>query len=128
MVMLQHIQLAGSLVFNGSNQSLSVSPGITFGSGAFTLEGWFYNNSNFNNKGILGSPVTNPTGCMNLHFSNNTVIQSDKNGGGGAFTFTMASAISLNAWHYLIYNRNSGGVTAVYIDGVRCTATSTNRN
>ena len=117
--------LAGSLVFNGSNQSLSVSPGITFGSGAFTLEGWFYNNSNFNNKGILGSPVTNPTGCMNLHFSNNTVIQSDKNGGGGAFTFTMASAISINAWHYLIYNRNSNGVTAVYIDGVRCTATST---
>jgi hypothetical protein len=117
--------LAGSLVFNGSNQSLGLSPGITFGAGAFTVEGWFYNNSNFNNKGILGSPVTSPTGCMNLHFSNNTVLQSDKNGGGGAFTFTMASAISINAWHYLIYNRNSNGVTAAYIDGVRCTATST---
>jgi hypothetical protein len=37
----------------------------------------------------------------------------------------MASTISLNAWHYLIYNRNANGVTAVYIDGVRCTATST---
>ena len=36
-------------MFNGSNQSLSVSPGITFGSGAFTLEGWFYNNSSFKN-------------------------------------------------------------------------------
>jgi len=117
--------LAGSLVFNGSNQSLGLSPGITFGAGAFTVEGWFYNNSNFNNKGILGSPVTSPTGCMNLHFSNNTVLQSDKNGGGGAFTFTMASAISINAWHYLIYNRNSNGVTAAYIDGVRCIATST---
>jgi hypothetical protein len=37
----------------------------------------------------------------------------------------MASSISLNAWHYLIYNRNADGTTAVYIDGVRCTATST---
>jgi hypothetical protein len=117
--------IAGSLLFNGSNQSLSISPGITFGAGAFTVEGWFYNNSGFANKGILGSPVTSPTGCMNLHFSSSTVIQSDKNGGGGAFTYTMASAISLNAWHYFIYNRNANGVTAVYIDGVRSTATST---
>jgi len=117
--------LAGSLLFNGSSQYLTLSPGIIFGAGAYTVEGWFYNNSNFNNKGILGSPVTSPTGCMNLHFSSNTVIQSDKNGGGGAFTFTMASAISINAWHYFIYNRNSNGVAAVYIDGVRSTTTST---
>jgi len=117
--------LAGSLLFNGSSQYLTLSPGIIFGAGAYTVEGWFYNNSNFNNRGILGSPVTSPTGCMNLHFSSNTVIQSDKNGGGGAFTFTMASAISINAWHYFIYNRNSNGVAAVYIDGVRSTSTST---
>ena len=116
--------LAGSLLFNGSSQYLTISPGIIFGSGAYTVEGWFYNNSNFNNKGILGSPVTSPTGCMNLHFSSNTVIQSDKNGGGGSFSYTMASAISLNAWHYFIYNRNAAGTTAVYIDGVRSTSTS----
>ena len=116
--------LAGSLLFNGSNQSLGLSPGVTFGSGTFTLEGWFYNTSNFNSKGIIGSPVTSPTGCMNLYFSNNTTIVSDKNGGGGSFSYTMATAISINQWHYLIYNRNADGTTAVYIDGVRCTATS----
>lgn len=115
----------GSLLFNGSSQYLTLSPGITFGAGAYTVEGWFYNNSGFANKGILGSPVTNPIGCLNLHFINNTSIQSDKNGGGGAFTFTMASTISINAWHYFIYNRNSNGVAAVYIDGVRSTTTST---
>jgi hypothetical protein len=115
----------GSLLFNGSSQYLTLSPGITFGAGAYTVEGWFYNNSGFANKGILGSPVTSPTGCLNLHFINNTSVQSDKNGGGGAFTFTMASAISTNAWHYFIYNRNSNGVAAVYIDGVRSTTTST---
>ena len=118
------LALGGSLLFNGTNQSLSISPGVTFGAGAFTVEGWFYNTADFNNRGILGSPVSSPTGCLNLHFSSSTVLQSDKNGGGGAFNYTMGSAISLNAWHYLIYNRNSGGVTAVYIDGVKCSATS----
>ena len=117
--------LAGSLLFNGTNQTLGLSPGVTFGAGTFTLEGWFYNNSSFTTKGIIGSPVTSPTGCMNLYFANNTTITSDKNGGGGSFSYTMASAISLNAWHYLIYNRNADGTTAVYIDGVRCISTST---
>lgn len=120
--------LAGSLLFNGSSQYLTLSPGIIFGAGAFTLEGWFYNSSvvhsGFVNKGIVGSPVSNPTGCMNLFFASNTTITSDKNGGGGQFTYTMASAISSSTWHYLIYNRNSNGVTAVYIDGVRCNATA----
>jgi hypothetical protein len=116
--------LAGSLLFNGSNQSLGISPGVTFGAGAFTLEGWFYNNALFNNVGIVGSPVTSPTGCLNLYFANGTTITSDRNGGGGSFSYTMGSTITANQWHYLIYNRNADGTTAVYIDGVRCTATS----
>jgi hypothetical protein len=116
--------LAGSLLFNGSNQSLELNPGVIFGAGTFTLEGWFYNNSTLNQKGIIGSPVTSPTGCMNLFFVNNQTITSDRNGGGGAFSYTMATTISINQWHYLIYNRNADGTTAVYIDGVRCTATS----
>jgi hypothetical protein len=116
--------LAGSLLFNGSNQSLGISPGVTFGAGTFTLEGWFYNTSDFNSKGIIGSPVSSPTGCMNLYFGNNTTITSDRNGGGGSFSYTMSSSITANQWHYLIYNRNADGTTAVYIDGVRCTATS----
>ena len=116
--------LDGSLLFNGSTQTLGISPGVTFGAGTFTLEGWFYNNSSFTSKGIIGSPVTSPIGCMNLYFANNTTITSDRNGGGGSFSYTMASPISINQWHYLIYNRNADGTTAVYIDGVRCTATS----
>ncbi len=115
--------LAGSLLFNGSNQSLGISPGVTFGAGSFTLEGWFYNNGLFTNKGIVGSPVTSPTGCMNLYFSNDTTIISDRNGGGGSFSYTMSSSITANQWHYLIYNRNADGTAAVYIDGVRAGGT-----
>jgi hypothetical protein len=117
--------LAGSLLFNGSSQTLGLSPGVTFGAGAFTLEGWFYNTSDFTTRGIIGSPVSSPTGCMNLYFANNTTITSDKNGGGGSFSYTMATPISINEWHYFIYNRNITGVSAVYIDGVRCTVAST---
>jgi len=116
--------IAGSLVFNGTNQSLGLSPGVTFGAGAFTVEGWFFNTSNFNSRGILGVPVSSNIGALNLYFANNTTITSDKNGGGGSFSYSMGSAITTNAWHYLIYNRNANGATAVYIDGVRCTATS----
>jgi hypothetical protein len=115
--------LAGSLLFNGTNQSLSLSPGVTFGAGAFTLEGWFYNNDLFVNKGIVGSPVTSPVGCLNLYFANGTTITSDRNGGGGSFSYVTSSAISANVWHYLIYNRNADGTTAVYIDGVRAGGT-----
>ena len=38
--------LAGSLLFNGSTQYLSLSPGFALGTGAYTIEGWFYNNAN----------------------------------------------------------------------------------
>jgi hypothetical protein len=62
---------------------------------------------------------------LNLYFANGTTITSDRNGGGGSFSYTMSSSITANQWHYLIYNRNADGTTAVYIDGVRCTATST---
>jgi hypothetical protein len=117
------LALGGSLLFNGTNQYLSLSPGVTFGSGAFTFEGWF-NASNVTNKGILGASGTNDGG-MQLYFSSSTVITSDKNGGGGSYSYTMGSAITLNVWHYMIYNRNANGLTAVYIDGVRCTSTFT---
>ena len=112
--------LQGSLSFNGSNQWLSLSPGITFGSGAFTVEGWFYVTSFSNTFGLIGP---GSTGGNQLYFNSNTSIVSDKDGGGGSLTYTIGSAITANAWHYLIYNRNADGKTAVYIDGVRNTGT-----
>ena len=45
--------LAGSLLFNGSTQYLTTSPGMTLGSGAFTIEGWFYNTGNFSQRPMI---------------------------------------------------------------------------
>jgi hypothetical protein len=120
--------LAGSLSFNGSNQFLSLNPGIIFGAGAFTLEGWFYHTGNFVGKGLIGT--THPNGnarCLNLYFSSATTIVSDQYAVINR-TYTMGSAITANAWHYIIYNRNADFTSAVYIDGVRCTSTITDNS
>ncbi len=120
--------LAGSLSFNGSNQYLSLNPGIIFGAGAFTLEGWFYHTGNFVGKGLIGT--THPNGnarCLNLYFSSATSIVADQYAVINR-TYTMGSAITANAWHYIIYNRNADFTTAVYIDGVRCTSTITDNS
>ena len=109
--------LQGSLSFNGTSGYLGLSPGVTFGSGAFTVEGWIYVTSFSNTFGLLGA---GSTGGMQLYFNSNTSIVSDKDGGGGSYTYTMATGITANTWHYFIYNRNSDNATAIYIDGVRC--------
>ena len=109
--------LQGSLSFNGTNGYLGLSTGITFGSGAFTVEGWIYVTSFSNTFGLLGP---GNTGGNQLYFNSNTSIVSDKDGGGGSYTYTIGTPITANAWHYLIYNRNADNATAIYIDGVRC--------
>ena len=116
--------LAGSLLF-GTGKYLSLSTGLLFGAGRFTVEGWFYNNVSLINAPIIGQ-YGSGVGALNLFFTSDTTIQSNRNsGGGGNFTYTMATPVTLNEWHYIIYNRNSNGITAVYIDGVRCITTNT---
>lgn len=104
--------LAGSLEFNGTNGYLGLSPGFTMGTGAFTIEGWFYT-SDFTNKGLIGS--TN-SGSVQLYFVNNQYLWAYYNSGGG-YGYQFPNAISANTWHYLVYNRNSDKSTAIWIDG-----------
>ena len=112
--------LQGSLSFNGTSGYLGLSTGVSFGTGAFTVEGWIYVTSFSNTFGLLGP---GSTGGNQLYFNSNTTIVSDKDGGGGSYTYTIGTPITANAWHYLIYNRNANGLTAVFIDGVRNTGT-----
>ena len=119
--------LQGSLSFNGTNQYLSLpgtSPGLTFGTGAFTVEGWIYNSSNFSADGIIGYPTPNPvnSGALFLgFFDNKQVVSTIYAASQNTYTYTFTNAITANAWHYFIYNRNANGLTAVFIDGVKST-------
>jgi hypothetical protein len=99
--------LAGSLGFNGSSQYLSMTPGWTPDAGAFTIEGWFYNNSGFTNKGLMG---TDQSVGMSLFTSDDATITLDRYGGGYQPSYTWpAATLQTNKWQYIVLNRN--GIT-----------------
>jgi hypothetical protein len=96
--------LAGSLSFNGSSQYLSIDTGVQMG-GAFTVEGWFYNNSDFTTKGLLG---TDQSVGMSLFTSDDATITLDRYGGGYQPSYTWpAATLQTNKWQYIVLNRNA---------------------
>lgn len=109
--------LPGSLEFgggsDGSGSYLSLSPGFTMGSGAYTIEGWIYL-PNFNNHwGILGNFNT-PNGPMSLFVANSTTFTTDSYGGGGEFTYTVPT-MSANTWYYFALTRNSSHRSTLFL-------------
>jgi hypothetical protein len=99
--------LAGSLQFNGSSQYLSMSPGTALGTGAYTIEGWFYNNSTYATQKAF--VATDQSGALSLFNTDAQSFTLDKYGGGGARTYTFPSnTLQVNQWQYIILNRNAG--------------------
>jgi hypothetical protein len=98
--------LAGSLQFNGSSQYLSMSPGFALGSGAYTIEGWFYNNSSYaTQKGLV---ATDQSAALSLFNNDAQSFTLDKYGGLGARTYTFPNnTLQVNQWQYIILNRNA---------------------
>jgi len=98
--------LSGSLVFNGTNQFLSMSPGMTIGAGAYTIEGWFYNTSTYaTQKGLMGTTINSG---MHLFSTSDSGFSTDKDGGLGTRTYSFpASTLQTNKWQYIILNRNA---------------------
>jgi hypothetical protein len=106
-VIVNYTPLAGSLQFNGSTQYLSMSPGFALGTGAYTIEGWFYNNANYTSQRAL--VATDQSGALSLFSTDAQSFTLDKYGGGGARTYTFpASTLQINKWQYIILNRNAG--------------------
>jgi hypothetical protein len=120
--------LAGSLVFNNNtNTYLNISPGVTIGSGAYTIETWFYNNVGWAESRCLLGGFTASTGAMSLFFTvpsaGTITVTTDKYGGGGQRSYSFPTP-SLNAWHHFAMTRNSSQVETVFIDGVKSTGAS----
>jgi len=98
--------LAGSLQFNGSSQYLSMSPGFALGTGAYTIEGWCYNNNTYASQTSL--VATDQSGALSLFNTDAQSFTLDKYGGGGARTYTFpSSTLQVNQWQYIILNRNA---------------------
>jgi hypothetical protein len=109
-VIVNYTPLAGSLQFNGSSQFLSLSPGFALGTSAYTIEGWFYNNSNYTAQRALVAPQ-HPSGASNalsLFTNDAQSFTLDAYGGGGVRTYTFPNnTLQVNKWHYIILNRNA---------------------
>jgi hypothetical protein len=120
--------LAGSLFFNNNtNTYLNISSGVTLGSGAYTIETWFYNNANWSSQWCLLGGFTASTGAMSLFFTIPSggvlSVTTDKYGGGGQRSYSFPTP-TLNAWHHFAMTRNSGQLETVFIDGVKSTGAS----
>jgi hypothetical protein len=101
-----YTSLAGSLLFNGTTQYLSMTPGFTLSTGAYTIEGWFYNNSSWATaKGLCG---TSNAGGLHLFNTDAQTFTLDKNGGGGTRTYGFpVNTLQVNQWQYIVLNRNA---------------------
>ena len=103
---VSYTPLAGSLQFNGSSQYLSMSPGAALGTGAYTIEGWCYNNSSYASQNSL--VATDQAFALSLFNTDAQSFTLDKYGGGGARTYTFPNGtLQVNKWQYIILNRNS---------------------
>jgi hypothetical protein len=106
--------LAGSLQFNAAgNRYLSMSPGMTLGGGAFTIEGWFYNTSDFVQRPIIG---TDQSLGLSAYISNAETMSMDRYGGGyGPFYGFSANTFKTNQWQYIVLNRNASLLETMWV-------------
>jgi hypothetical protein len=129
--------ILGSLLFNGTSSELKLNPGASVGSGAFTVECWFYNNSGWNTQStnpinyasLLGHSASTETGqnvagALAIAFIDDKTVRTDWNGGGWQLSYVFANSITINAWHHFVLVRNSSQVETVFIDGIKATSCS----
>ena len=109
-----------SIAFDGTGDYLSIASDTDygFGTGDFTIEGWFYKTAALSQ--ILFDTRTT---------SNENSVMVQSNGGGnlrlfvnGVFVLTSSNNHTLNTWNHLAISRVSG-VTRFFINGVVSTNT-----
>lgn len=110
---------------NGDYISAAANTAFTFGSGAFTVEGWIYPTAVAATYqyiasvwGIVGqSDATYSSWVLRLNTSNLQVVLQD-NASGALVTITQSTgSVSANAWSHVAVVRNSNTVT-LYLNGV----------
>jgi len=107
---------AGS--FNGSSQylNLTANSSLQFGTGDFTVEGWYYQNGTVSFGNIFSTTLLyTTTGGLRLSTgnSNNTFQVAT----GGSSLFNASVAFSASRWNHFAIVRSSG-VTTLYQNGV----------
>lgn len=117
----------GSAYFNGNADylSLSGSTALTFGTGDFTIEGWFYYTSYssgpiffdarpLSTNGVYPAINVDPAGVLGYYVNN-------------AYQIFGTTTISLNTWNHFALAR-SGTSTKLFLNGVQQGSTYTDTN
>ena len=111
-----------SIAFDGTGDYLSIASvtDFGFGTGDFTIEGWFY-------KTVVATQYLFDT--RTTLTENSIAVQSNGSGSlrlfvNGVFVLTSSNAHTNNAWNHLAISRASG-VTRFFINGVVSTTTYT---
>ena len=104
-----------SLEFADASSYLSMSPGVNFGTSAFTFETYFKTGSVIDNGFFLGVGSGNGV-SINIHSANEIQIDAY---GINATVFVLASAMQANTWYHLAVARDASSNETVWLDGVR---------
>ena len=109
----------GSIQFSGSNY-LTLSTPQSVGSQAYTVECFVYMTSFTSIRAIVGSTATG-SGGFSLAINTLSIIQTDRAGYSNN-QYTLATPMTLNAWHHIVATKNASGQETVFVDGVKTTS------
>jgi hypothetical protein len=113
---------ASSLLLDGTGDYLSIASDVDygFGTGDFTIEGWFYKTA-VSTQYLFDTRTTLTENSVAVQSQGNGTLRLSVN---GVFVLTSSNAHTNNAWNHLAISRASG-VTRFFINGVVSTNTYT---
>jgi len=101
-----------------SSTYMMLSPGISPGNQAFTIETWIKTGSTVKGGDILGNSAN--TGGMSFILDNATTAHID-GFNQGAYTYTLPFTLQPNTWYHIAIARNGSNQETIWVNGQRST-------
>lgn len=106
-----------SILF-GSNTYMMLSPGVSPGAGAFTIETWIKTGSTVKGGDILGNSAN--TGAMSFILDDANTAHID-GFNINSYTYTLPFTLQPNTWYHIAIARNGSNQETIWVNGTRST-------
>lgn len=116
----------GSAYFGGSDQYLSIasSSDFNFGTSDFTIEGWFYAQSDSDDRGAIFELYASENDMLRVMINVGDVLEFRvQAGGSSSVNITTTGTWSYNTWHHFAVVNYNGTINC-YLDGTSFGSTS----